>query len=68
MNLATILAFLTPFAPLLKTELLTLDTQAVTELNTLIGSVSSPDLKALLQALESGLNSFAQLEINKLGS
>jgi hypothetical protein len=66
MNLASILAFLTPFAPLLKTELLSLDAQAVTELNTLIGNVSSPDLKSLLQALENGLNEFAQLEINKL--
>jgi len=66
MNLETILAFLAPFAPLLKSELLSLDEKAVSELNSLIANVSSPDLKALLQALELGLNSFAQLEIGKL--
>ena len=66
MNLESILAFLAPFAPMLKTELLNLDQAAMTELNTIIQSVSSPDLQELLQALETGLNSFAQLEINKL--
>lgn len=66
MNLESILAFLAPFAPLLKSELLSLDAQAVSELNSLIANVSSPDLKELLQALANGLNSFANLEINKL--
>ncbi len=66
MNLASILAFLQPFAPLLKQELLQLDSQALAELNGIIGKVSSPDLQALLKALESGLSSFAQLEIGKL--
>lgn len=66
MNLASIIAFLTPFAPLLKSELLSLDNAAVAELNGLIANVSSPDLKELLQALEGGLNSFIQQEINKL--
>lgn len=66
MNLEQILAFLAPFAPMLKQELLSLDAQAVAELNTIIGTVSSPDLQQLLQALASGINSFAQLEINKL--
>lgn len=66
MNLTSILAFLTPFAPMLKSELLTLDTQAQAELTALISKVSSPDLQELLQALQTGLNSFAQLEINKL--
>ena len=42
MNLESILAFLTPFAPLLKSELLALDASAVAELNTLIEGVSSP--------------------------
>jgi hypothetical protein len=66
MNLEEILAFLAPFAPMLKTELLSLDQAALTELNIIIASVSSPDLQALLQAMANGLNSFAQLEINKL--
>jgi hypothetical protein len=66
MNLESILAFLAPFAPMLKQELLTLDTEGRTELNALIAEVSSPDLQALLQALASGIDSFAQLEINKL--
>ena len=66
MNLESILAFLTPFAPLLKTELLSLDQEAIAELNAIIAKVSSPDLQQLLQALANGLNSFATLEINKL--
>jgi len=66
MNLTQILAFLAPFEPLLKQELLNLDQSAVNELNSVIANVSSPDLKELLQALAGGLNSFAQLEINKL--
>lgn len=66
MNLASILAFLAPFEPLLKPELLKLEGAAVGELNTIIASVSSPDLKSLLQALASGIDSFSQQEIAKL--
>lgn len=66
MTLAQILALLTPFEPLLKQGLGTLDAAAVAELNTLIASVSSPDLKAFLQAMASGLNSFVNAEIAKL--
>jgi hypothetical protein len=67
MNLEQILAFLAPFAPMLKQELLQLDSAGISELNALIAEVSSPDLQALLQALASGLDAFAKLEINKLG-
>jgi hypothetical protein len=66
MNLASILAMLAPFEPLLKSGAGTLESGAVNELNTLITQVSSPDLKALLQALATGLDSFAKLEIGKL--
>jgi hypothetical protein len=66
MNLESILAFLAPFAPMLKQELLSLDADAMTELSTIISGVSSPDLQALLTGLQSGLNQFAQAEINKL--
>jgi hypothetical protein len=66
MNLASIIALLTPFEPLIKQGLVSLDAAAAAELAGIIGNISSPDLKALLQALESGLNSFAQIEIAKL--
>lgn len=66
MTLAQILALLAPFEPLLKSGLGTLDAAAVSELNTLISQVSSPDLKAFLQAMASGLNSFVTTEIQKL--
>lgn len=66
MNLAQILAFLAPFEPLLKPELMKLESTAVAELNTVIASISSPDLKSLLQALASGIDQFSQLEISKL--
>lgn len=66
MNLATILAFLAPFEPLLKPEVLKLEAAAAAELDTIIANVSSPDLKAFLQAMASGLGSFAQTEIGKL--
>jgi hypothetical protein len=66
MNLASIIALLTPFEPLIKQGLVSLDAAASAELSSVINNISSPDLKALLQALESGLNSFAQLEISKL--
>lgn len=66
MNLAQILAFLAPFEPLLKSELLNLEGEGMTELNTIISNVSSPDLKELLQALASGIDSFSKLELNKL--
>lgn len=66
MNLAQILAFLAPFEPLLKSELLNLEGEGMTELNSIIASVSSPDLKELLQALAGGIDSFSKLELNKL--
>lgn len=66
LNLEQILAFLAPFAPMLKSELLNLEGEGLKELNSIVENVSSPDLKELLQALASGLDSFAKLEINKL--
>lgn len=68
MNLAQILAAIAPFASLLKPGLLSLEAQGQAELKSLIESnVTSPDLKALLEALSGALDAFAQLEINKLG-
>lgn len=67
MNLQSILAFLAPFSPLLKPELLQLEAQGQAQLKALIASkVSSPDLQALLVALDGALDAFAQLEIGKL--
>jgi hypothetical protein len=67
MNLSAVLAFLAPFEGLLKPELLKLEAQGQAELKALIVSkVSSPDLQALLVALDGALDSFAQGEINKL--
>lgn len=66
MNLASILAFLAPFEPLLKPELLKLEGTAMTELDTIIANVSSPDLKLLFQSLKAGIDSFAQAELAKL--
>lgn len=67
MNLSSVLSFLAPFEGLLKPEVLKIEAQGQLELKTLIASkVSSPDLQALLMALDGALDSFAQLEINKL--
>jgi hypothetical protein len=67
MNLASILAFLAPFAGLLKPEVLQMEASAQAELKALIASkVSSPDLQELLQALDVALDGFAKLEINKI--
>lgn len=66
MNLSQILAFLAPLESLLKPELLKLEAQGKVELDSLIASVSSPDLKLLLQALSSAIDSVAQAEIAKL--
>lgn len=63
MNLASILAML---APLLKPELMQLEAQGQAELKALIANVSSPDLKLLLAALDSAIDSVAQAEIAKL--
>ena len=66
MNLQQLLAFLAPFAELLKPEVLNLEAQGKTELDGIIAKVSSPDLKALLVALDGAIDQFAKLEINKL--
>jgi hypothetical protein len=67
MDLAKILTFLSPFVGLLKPDILQIEGSAQQELKALIASkVSSPDLQELLQALDTALDGFAQLEISKL--
>jgi len=61
-----ILAFLAPFAPLLKTELLNLDATAKAELQAKIDQTTSPDLKLLFTTFLAAADSFAQAEIAKL--
>ena len=68
MNLSDIIAFLAPFQALLKPELLQIEAAAALELKQLIQSnVSSPDLQALLVAINAALDEFAKIEIGKLG-
>lgn len=66
MNLAQVLAFLMPFEPILKAELVSLEGQGKAELDSLVASVSSPDLKALLSALAAAVDGFAKVEIANL--
>ncbi len=67
MTFAQIMSYLAGVAPVLEPILLNLDANTVQpELQKLIASVSSPDLKALLQALDGALDAFAKLEIQKL--
>jgi hypothetical protein len=66
LTMSQVLAFLQPFESMLKPELLSLETEGKKELDTIIQNVSSPDLKALLSALDGALDQFAQIEINKL--
>ena len=68
MNLASVIALLAPFASIVEPILLNLEqNQVQPELKKLIDGVSSPDLKALLTALDQALDGFAQIEIKKLG-
>ena len=68
LNLASILAFLTPFEAILNPLVLNLDTNTIQpELKTLIAGVTSPDLKLLLTALDTAIDGFAQAELAKLG-
>lgn len=67
MNLASLLALLAPFVGIVEPILLNLEqNQVQPELKKLIDGVSSPDLKALLLALDQALDGFIQLEIKKL--
>jgi hypothetical protein len=67
MTLSQIISFFSVLAPAVEPVLLNLENNTVVpELNSLIANVSSPDLKALLQAVASGLESFAAQEIAKL--
>jgi hypothetical protein len=66
LTMAQVIAFLQPFEAMLKPELLSLETEGKAELDAIIQKVSSPDLKALLSALDGALDQFAQVEINKL--
>lgn len=66
MNLSQILAQLQAFAPLIEQGLMSLEPQAIAELNGLVANVSSPDLKALLSAIIGAIDAFAKVEIQKL--
>lgn len=67
MNLTQILAFLTPLAGVIEPILLNLEQGTIKpELDLLVNSVTSPDLKLLLAALATGLDAFATAEIKKL--
>ncbi len=67
MTFAQILAFLGPLASSLEPILLGLETNTVQpELQKLIASVTSPDLKLLLQSLDAALDAFIQAEIKNL--
>jgi hypothetical protein len=67
MTLQQILALLSPFAGILEQTLMQLDANTIQpELQKLITQVTSPDLKLLLQALDTGIDGFIQAEIKKL--
>lgn len=66
MSIAQILAYLAPLAPLLEPEMLALEASGVAELNALVASVSSPDLKLLLGALVGAVDNVAKAELAKL--
>lgn len=67
MKIQEILKFLEPFEPLIKSGIIQLESGAHDELKKLIQSnVSSPDLQALLIALEAAVDAFVKIEINKL--
>lgn len=66
MDLSKIIAFLQPFLPLLKAELMQIESNGQAELKAVIANIQSPDLKALLVGLDGALDAFAQLEIGKL--
>ena len=67
MSLTQILAFFSGLAPLLEPILMNLEQNTIQpQLKALIAKETSPDLKALLTALDSALDAFAQVEITKL--
>ena len=69
MNLTQILDFLKGLGPVLEPILLNAEQNNLQpELKKLIDQVQSPDLKALLVALDGALDAFLQSEIKKLGS
>ena len=66
-DLSSIEAILKTLAPVLEPLIMNLEqNQIQPELKAIIAGVSSPDLKALFLALDAGLDSFAQTEIQKL--
>lgn len=66
--LAMIQPFLVPIEALAKPVLLNAESTVQADLKALIESkVSSPDLQEFLLGLDGFLDSFVQLEINKLG-
>jgi len=68
MKLADILAYLKALGPILEPEIMNLEQQGMDELNALVASVSSPDLKLLLQSLVAAVDAFAKAEVQKLNA
>lgn len=67
-SFAAIIAFLNPFVPLLKPELLQVEDGLQSQIKAAIPTlVGSPDLQAFLVAVDSGIDAFVKVEINKLG-
>lgn len=68
MTLAQVLAFLGPLGPVIEPILMNLEQNTLQpEIKLLISNnVTSPDLKALLMALDAALDAFAQVEIQKV--
>lgn len=66
MSFAQILAFLAPFAPVIEAQALALEQAGITELDTIIATVQSPDLKLILTTLAAAVDGIAKAEIAKL--
>lgn len=67
MTLAQVLAFLVPLAPVIEPILMNFEQNtAQPEIKALIGTVTSPDLKAFFMALDGAIDAFAQVEIQKV--
>lgn len=66
MNLASVLAFLAPFAGVIESGLASLEPQEKALFDQYVAQVQSPDWKAALQALEAAVMSFEDTEIKKL--
>jgi hypothetical protein len=67
MNMASLLAFLTPFLPAIESALVGLETNDIQpELQSLIGQVTNPVLKSILTDLDTAIDAFIKTEISKI--